>query len=213
VGREAGRASCGSLQRPTESPQLRALPMIPTGSPHTKRNSAAHLWTRGGHAPGDASRSPLGYSSQRSARSGLPWRPRVRPPRRCGTIPRRSSGSPPHTCYPTPSGPGGNRSAGRTSSGGWYGCWPVQRLLRQQPIPGPAAVLQVVGRGGGAATRSAPHLACWRSRRHVPLVTTPARAGLAVPLPAHLRPVRGTARRRPIRPRPGNHAGWGMIRM
>jgi hypothetical protein len=45
VGREAGRASCGSLRRPTESPQVRAAPVIPTGSPHTKRNSTAHRGT------------------------------------------------------------------------------------------------------------------------------------------------------------------------
>jgi len=40
---QVAEASCGNLQMPIESPQVGALPVIPTGSPHMKRNSAVHV--------------------------------------------------------------------------------------------------------------------------------------------------------------------------
>jgi hypothetical protein len=45
VGGEAGRASCGSLRRPTESPQVRATPVIPTGS-HRRNGTLRHTSAR-----------------------------------------------------------------------------------------------------------------------------------------------------------------------
>src|SRR5450755_2409175 len=91
-----------------------------------------------------------GRSRQTSDRSGCTWRPRGRRRGRSGTTPRQCGGSPLPTCSGRPVRPAGSRQAGYRAVDGVPAEW-VQCRVRQRPVPGAAAVLQVVGRGGGTS--------------------------------------------------------------
>ena len=98
---------------------------------------------------------------------GCAWPPRARPPRRYGPTPRRCSGSPPPCLAGQPGQLGAGRQPGHPAVDG-VAAGPVQQRLRQQPVPGPAAVLQMAGRRRRAARPDGRAAAAARHRQAGP---------------------------------------------
>ena len=166
--RAAGPAAAGRPASPARTPEKPRSPWPPNriypcpvtrtnGAPRTRPRPPAQprrgkLWPDRGAAPGSLGRPGCwtrGRSSRTSPRSGCTWPPRARQPGRCRATPPQCAGSPPDTC----SLPGGKDQLGaggrpRYPAVDGTAAGPVQQRVRQHPVPGAAAVLQVAGRRG-----------------------------------------------------------------